>query len=150
TLEPMRTLPQDTTMKTALPIGSAETSRRGFLATTAGATVAAAALARASAFQPQPTGGNDQPVPKAQKRAALKEGDTIRMAVIGMGGPGMCAMGTGHIDAFTKLNKQGRENVQIVALCDLNKFNLENGRDVCASNQAQTPDLYSEYKKVLA
>lgn len=130
---------------------SIETSRRRFLASTAGATIAAAALGRASAVQPQPAAGkSDQPVPKAEKRVPLKEGDTIRMAVIGMGGPGMCAMGPGHIDAFTKLNKNGKENVQIVALCDLNKFNLENGRDVCAVNQTQTPDLYADYKKVLA
>src|SRR5438105_4338766 len=101
-----------------------ETSRRRFLAATAGVTAAAAALGRASASQPQlGSAGGDQPVPKAEKRVPLKEGDTIRMAVIGMGGPGMCAMGPGHIDAFTKLNKDGRENVQIVALCDINKFN---------------------------
>jgi predicted dehydrogenase len=139
---------------TTQPHQSPDPSRRQFLAA-AGATVAAAAFAELAGCESGHGalgGGLAQgPVPQAQKRVPLKEGDTVRMAVIGMGGPGMCAMGPGHIDAFTRLNSHGKENVQIVALCDVNKFNLEHGRDRCmGGGQAQTPDLYSDYKKVLA
>lgn len=108
-------------------------SRRRFLATTAGAaTVAAfaAGVGRASA-RPEST-----PAPKAKGRVPLKDGDPIRVGVIGIGGsPGACAMGMGHCNALVNINKHGREKVQVVAVCDLNKHYLEQGKANIEKNQ---------------
>jgi predicted dehydrogenase len=118
-------------------------SRRQFLGTTA-AGFAAAGLASAAgrtvfAYAPQPAA-------KAKPRIPLKDGETIRMGIIGTGG-----MGTGHCDAFSKLAKQGREKVQIVAICDVNDLHAANAKQVIEKNQGADVkiDVYRDHKKVL-
>ena len=91
-------------------------TRRSFLAKTA--AVGAAGLFAASASAK--TGTANRPIPKAAARAPLGQGQTIRMAVIGTGG-----MGTGHTHAIMQLAAKGEENVQIVALCDVNRYKLD-------------------------
>lgn len=109
---------------TGVVVGGA--SRRRFLAAAAG-TAAGAALAGAAAKASAAPAVRAQPgkIPKAKARTALKDGDTIRIGIIGVGGPGQGSMGTGHAQAFTTLAKKGLENCKIVAVCDVNQFNLE-------------------------
>lgn len=95
---------------------SSPASRRDFLTATAAlAGVAlAAGKAKAISFQPAGTPG------KAAARTVLKEGETIRIGVIGPGG-----MGSGHCAAFAGLNKHRNANVQVVALADPWPRNLD-------------------------
>jgi predicted dehydrogenase len=126
-------------------------SRRRFLATTAG-TAAVAALAagvgRASARPEVPAG----PAPKAKGRVAVKDGDPIRVGVIGIGGtPGACAMGLGHCLSLVDIAKNGRENVQVVAVCDLNNKYLEQGKSKIEGKQAGIKvDTYRKSADLLA
>lgn len=128
-------------------------TRRDFLATMGGAAALAAVgltATGAKAAQPigAPAGGQ---IPKSAKRAELKDGETIKIGVVGMGGPGMCAMGTGHCDAFTSLAKSGKSNSRIAALCDVNSLNMENAKErIARGGQAETPELYSDYRKMFA
>src|ERR1044071_6129628 len=91
-------------------------SRRRFLQTAAGATAAtmlAAGMAKAATRRPVGEPKDEKPVPQAAGRVPLKEGDTIKVGVIGVGGnPGACAMGKGHCNALVSLNNKKRENVQ--------------------------------------
>ncbi|MEO8451579.1 MAG: twin-arginine translocation signal domain-containing protein, partial [Gemmatimonadota bacterium] len=61
-----------------------------------------------------------RPVRVARPPEPIAPDDPVRIGVIGTGG-----MGTGHVDAFLGLAKQGKTNVQIVALADVCKPRLE-------------------------
>lgn len=129
-------------------------SRRQFLQTAAGAaaiTALGAGLAapRASAgVVPQNTG----PAPKAKPGVRPKDGETIRVGVIGIGGePGACAMGLGHCSALANIAKSGKENVQVVAICDLNAKYLEQGKKKLADWQPNVKvDTYRKSAELLA
>lgn len=119
-------------------------SRRQFLGTTAAAGLVAAVGSGAGgrtvfAHAPQPVG-------KHKPRVKLGENDVIKMAVIGTGG-----MGTGHCDAIAKLAKDGREKVQIVALCDVNDLHVANAKRVVENHQGTEIkiDIYRDYTKIL-
>lgn len=130
----------------------ASASRRDFMAVAASALAAASIAGTASAgggktvrYQPAGT------VPKSKARAALKDGETIKIGLIGMGGPGQGCMGLGHAQAFTTLAKQGKENCRIAAICDVNKFNMEwVQRKLPEWGNADTVATYSDYRKLLA
>ena len=131
-------------------------SRRRFLATTAGAAAAAAvagsvgkAMARPAPF---PAPRDEEPVGKAKPRIAVKDGEIIRVGVIGIGGnPGACAMGMGHCESLVNLNKKGREKVQVVAICDLNKHYLEDGKSKIEQAQPGVKvDTYTKSAELLA
>lgn len=121
-------------------------TRRRFLGTTAAAGLVAAVGSRASAAGTKVFSYVPQPAGKAKPRIPVKEGETVRMAIIGTGG-----MGTGHCDAFSRLAKAGREKVQIVALCDVNDLHVANAKGVIEKNQGTDIkiDTYRDYKKVL-
>lgn len=90
-------------------------SRRDFLAWTAGAAGAATVLSHvASASTPA------FEVLPLRNPAPPKEGEIVRMAVIGVGG-----MGTGHCAAFSNLNKNRGAKVNIVAIADPWPRNLD-------------------------
>ena len=131
-------------------------SRRSFLATTAGAAAAAAlasSVGRAMAKPAPIARWDDQPVGKAKGRVALKDGEPIRVGVIGIGGePGACAMGLGHCESLTKnIAAKGRENVQVVAVCDLNKHYVEQGKSKLAKWQPGVKvDGYAKSAELLA
>ncbi len=131
-------------------------SRRQFLATTAGAAAAAAlasSVGRAMAKPAPIARWDDQPVGKAKGRVALKDGEAIRVGVIGIGGePGACAMGLGHCESLTKnIAAKGRENVQVVAVCDLNKHYVEQGKSKLAKWQPGVKvDGYAKSAELLA
>lgn len=140
-------------------------SRRRFLAATsrvaAGVGGAAALLALGASagramgrpvYGPAARMDERQPAPKAMKRPELKEGETIRVGVIGIGGnPGACAMGLGHCNALADISKKGREKVQVVALCDLNSRYLERGKsDMEKAQPGVKVDTYRRSAELLA
>ena len=84
-----------------------DTSRRDFLSTVAGA----GAL---SAFPLEEILADPRPVPRALPGPKLRPDEEIRIGIIGTGG-----MGTGHIESFVNMNREGRCSVQVVALADV-------------------------------
>jgi len=131
-----------------------DSSRRQFLGVAAGAVAAAALPARAGAAPPEwyrsslEPGG---PSPRAAARVALKEGETIRVGVIGLSGPGMGGMGVGHCQAFTSLARQGKEDCVIAAICDVNQTNIESALLKLEAAEAKVkPDVFTDYRKLLA
>jgi predicted dehydrogenase len=116
--------------------------RRSFLATTAilaGAGAVLAASGSASARQPEPQA-------KAKARTPLKDGETIRMAVIGTGG-----MGTGHCAAFANLNNKRNANVQVVAIADPWPRNLDNAYKKLTEEWQKGVEVkkYADYTEML-
>lgn len=114
-------------------------TRRAFLAKTAALGTAALLTPHASARQQR------RVIPEAQPRVPLNEGETIRMAVIGVGG-----MGSGHASAIMRLAERGEANVHIVALCDVNDLRLQSNKAACENKQGITVDTYRDYHDVLA
>ncbi len=134
-------------------------SRRRFLATTtkvaagAAAVMALGASAGRAMARPVPaTPKDEQPIGKAKARPALKEGDVLRIGVIGVGGePGACAMGLGHCMSLVDIAKKNREKVQVVAICDLNNKYLEQGKSKIERAQAGVKvDTYRKSAELLA
>jgi predicted dehydrogenase len=124
--------------------GLPDASRRQFLAA-AGAAVAAAALSDLSGCATSHAGSAMAgDIPKAERRVELKKDGTIRMGVIGCGG-----MGTGHCEAFTSLAKQGKDNVEIVALSDICDSHLERAYQKVMQAQGSQVDRYRDYHKLL-
>lgn len=132
-------------------IDAAEQTRRGFLATAAAATGAAAVLGpRFASAAPFVAPRGIDPVPPGPDEA-------IRMGVIGTGG-----MGTGHCEAFVSFghpskDKEGnvtappRENVQVVALADVCDPRLMAAKAKCEKGQeGMTVDTFRNYKELLA
>jgi predicted dehydrogenase len=133
-----------------------DTSRRGFLAAAAAAAGGAAAAGTAAGLFAAPAwakGGvgaplirTDEPIVKAAPRVPLKEGDPIRMAVIGTGG-----MGTGHVEGFIRLSKARGANVQVVAVADCNDLHAAGAQKRAEKGQPGVKvEAYRDYKKLLA
>lgn len=128
---------------------STSASRRDFLAAAAAIAGAGVIAANASA-KPLRQEAKD-PAPKAKPRAELKEGETIKVGVIGLGGPNGCAMGLGHCLALISLAKKSKANVQVAAVCDLNQIHLEHGRSEIEKEQPGVKvATYTKYKELLA
>jgi predicted dehydrogenase len=121
--------------------GGYQPTRREFL-------TAAAVLAGAGAVvSARPVmAGSRFPDVKAKERVTLKDGDTIRMGVIGTGG-----MGTGHVSAFIKIHNTQREKVHVVALADVNDLHVERAKAICEKEQPDVKvETYRDYRKLLA
>lgn len=114
-------------------------SRRDFL-------IKAGLLAGAAAMLPSMS-VNAAPAPgkRGKKINPPKAGETIRIGVIGTGG-----MGTGHCNAIPSLVKQGLENAEIVAVCDVCDIHSNRAADQVQSIQGTRPDVYRNYKELLA
>lgn len=117
-------------------------SRREFLAWTAGAAGAASVIGHAA-------GGVALPRFEVMPGRAVKppkEGETVRMAVIGTGG-----MGTGHCAAFANLNKSRNANVQIVALADPWPRNLDRAHKRLTEEWQKGVEItkYADHKELL-
>jgi len=115
-------------------------SRREFLG-------AAAAVAGAGALFSGRTSlaGSQAPIRKARPRVPVRDGEPLRIGVIGPGG-----MGTGHVDRISKLAQEGRENVQIVALCDVCAPRFEGAQKLLKERQGAEVDTYGEHEDLLA
>jgi predicted dehydrogenase len=118
-------------------------SRRSFLgqaAVLAGATsLIGAAAGKASARVAFAEPG------KAAERTPLKDGETIRIGVIGPGG-----MGTGHIHSFCDFAAKKQENIEIVALADVCDSRFEDGKKRCEETFKNKVDTYRDYRQLLA
>ncbi len=72
--------------------------------------------------------------------------EVLRIGIIGTGG-----MGTGHLNSFLALNRNGREKVQVVALADVCKPRLENALRIATEGQeGVVVASYSDYHDLLA
>ncbi len=120
-----------------------EQSRRSFLGQ-AVAVAGVAAIAGSAAASNR--AGKPAFVAERSKKKAVRlaPGETIRMAVIGTGG-----MGTGHCQSTMAMAKRGEENVQIVALADVNQVRMADAHRRCESEQGITVDQYTDYRKLL-
>jgi predicted dehydrogenase len=104
---------------------SRSSSRRDFLSSAA-ALAGAAALPAACAHNDK---DDRRPVPKRSDPAPLAQGDTLKIAVIGCGGMGAGSDGilddkrqiAGHLATFCGFKAGGKENVEVVAVCDVNR-----------------------------
>jgi predicted dehydrogenase len=139
----------DSDAGTDLPTGGAAT-RREFIARSAAAAAAAAglsALGAGDAF----AAVDDAPLPIALRRAPLRDSDPVRIGVIGTGG-----MGTEHCRAFLRLVRDGRTDVQIVALADVCTPRLaKTWAEVQAANvdggsSSEAVQGYTDYRQLLA
>ncbi|MGQ0627358.1 MAG: Gfo/Idh/MocA family protein [Phycisphaerales bacterium] len=123
-------------------------SRRQFLTAT-GATIALGAVGAAAAAGSRPAQNSaqvkDEALPKAAPRTPLKEGDPIRMAVIGTGG-----MGTGHCSAFASIGKKDG-GVQLVAVADPWKQNLNNAHKKLTTDWQKDVECtaYADHRELL-
>jgi len=122
-------------------------TRREFLAQTALAASAVAVLGSAAKARASTI---EQPLVKSGKRTPLKQGETIRIGVVGLGGPGGCAMGLVHCLHFAGFNAKGTANVEVVAVSDVNQLFLDNGKQEIEKRQARSVDTYTDYKQLLA
>jgi len=84
-------------------------------------------------------------MPKCAPRTPVNAGQAIKMAVIGTGG-----MGTNHCSSFIALHKAGKEQLEIVALADVNQRNLAKAKGVCETGQGNTVETFTDYRKLLA
>ena len=100
-------------------------SRRHFLAGSAavagGGLVSSCSSTESAAAIPIPT--------EFRPRVQVADGEPIRMAVLGTGG-----MGRGHVGSIIGLAEQGREDVQVAAVCDVCQTHLD------AAHKAATTD----------
>jgi len=127
-----------------------DVSRRGFLlssAAAAGIAGVAGMLASAPAAKAVDAKPYTGPLKASRQRLKLADGEPIRIGVIGTGG-----MGTGHCEAFCSLAKQGKENVQIVALADVCKPRLEHAARKCREHQPSidVQTYYGDHAPLLA
>jgi len=125
-------------------IKNSAASRREFLAA-AGAGLAMSAIT--GSVQARGLRGAQEPAAKAAPRTPLKDGETIKMAVIGTGG-----MGTGHCGAFANLNKNRAGNVQVVAVADPWPRNLNNAQNKLMKEWQPGVEVkaYADHRELLA
>lgn len=116
-----------------------DTSRRDFLSFVA----ASGAL---SAFPLEEVLADPRPAPRAAPGALLHADDPVRIGIIGTGG-----MGTGHLEAFVNMNKEGRAHVTVVALADVCQPRLAVAKQKAEGVQgAGSVGTYTSYKELLA
>jgi len=119
-------------------------SRRRFIAAGAAVTAGAALIGATSADQPVASPPKT-PAPQGRAAKTPKEGEAIRLGVIGTGG-----MGTGHCQAILSLVGQGKEKVDIVALSDVCQPRLDAAKAICEAGQGgRTVEVYRDYTKLL-
>ena len=120
-------------------------SRRDFLQKAAAAAAGASVLsiARTNELIAEALG---RPVPVAPASAPIGPDDPVRIGVIGTGG-----MGTGHVDAFLGLAKQGKTNVQVAALADVCQARLEVAKKKVeeAQGAGTVETFYADYPGLL-
>jgi len=103
------------------------------------------ALAAAGALPRTVFSYQSQPVAKAKPRLPLGADETMKMAIVGTGG-----MGTGHCESFATLAKNGKEKMQIVAICDVNDLHAAHAKEVIEKIQTGVNvEVYKDYKKLL-
>lgn len=93
--------------------------RREFLRRTAG-FAAASGLLPLSTTNALIARRRQEAIPRAPRGPTPGADEPVRIGIIGSGG-----MGTGHVDAFLAMGKDGRANVQVAAVADVCRPRLE-------------------------
>jgi predicted dehydrogenase len=125
-------------------------SRRDFLkaaALVAGAGLTATALSGCASGSPGALAGSDSVTPRPLGAAPKppRDGETIRLAVLGVGG-----MGRGHCSAFARFAKDGDADLEIVAVCDVNDLHAAAAvKTIVEGGQATPPRAYRDYRELL-
>ena len=114
------------------------TTRREFLRGAAAIAAGAAALSGAACA----SGGS---LPTARPRSPLRDGEPVRIGVIGTGG-----MGTEHCRAFMRLVEAGKTDVRIVGLADVCQPRLEEARKAVEEGQKGSVATFTSYTDLLA
>ncbi len=71
--------------------------------------------------------------------------ETLRLAVLGTGG-----MGRGHCQAIATFANRGEQDVEIVAVCDVNDLHAAAAvNTIREAGQQSTPETYRDYREVL-
>jgi predicted dehydrogenase len=110
-------------------------SRRDFLKDTTVLTaslLATQALARGQQAAPPPAAApppQEKPPPPAPPP---RPEPLVKIGVIGIGG-----MGRGHCESIVGLHKEGKENVKIVAVCDVYKMRVESTVEFLSKEQGE-------------
>jgi len=118
-------------------------SRRSFLAQTAG-LAGVAGVAMLGGCQTTSAYTSLVPTVKASKVKPPKEGESIRMAIIGTGG-----MGGGHLHSIISLAEQGKTDTKIVALSDVCDSKLKGAQKAAQDRQGIEVDTYRDYRELL-
>ncbi len=148
---------------------SAESTRRDFLKVTTGVIGAAALastvsgcaggakgeakaspalIARVDASQ-ESVGTGDLPNPLPPPPAA--DAKVLKIGVIGLGADGACAMGLNHARSFVGFNTEGKEKVQVVAICDLCTIHLDAAKkDLMERQPGVEIATYTKHEELLA
>ncbi|MBI5362976.1 MAG: Gfo/Idh/MocA family oxidoreductase [Planctomycetes bacterium] len=87
---------------------------------------------------------------RTRVRKPPKDGEPIKMGVIGIGAPSTPAMGFGHCQRICQLAKDGHEKVEIVAIADVAKPYRERGVEHCSKEQGIAVTGYHDYRELLA
>ncbi len=119
-------------------------SRRDFLLQSAAIAAGTSALLGGA---PDPLGA-EAPGPEVSpgiEPVVPAPDEPIKMAIIGTGG-----MGSGHLEAFLKFKKDGKENLEIVGLCDVCQPRLEKAKKMCDDSQGGSVATYTNSKELLA
>jgi predicted dehydrogenase len=123
-------------------------SRRRFLRDTTALTaslLAAPALLKAQQAAPQGQPADAQAAPPPPPRPE----PLVKIGIIGIGG-----MGGGHLDSLLALHKQGKENVKIIAACDVFKPRMEDAVAKLTKEQGENGQPfpvkgYTDYRELL-
>ncbi len=130
------------------------TSRREFLS---GAAALAGAAAAGACASERMSAIDATPVPKGAPHVPLGADETLKVAVIGCGGMGAGSDGilgpdrkvAGHLDAFLRFRKEGREKLDVIATCDVNKKRREFTAAQAGEQQGIAVEPYADYRKLL-
>lgn len=121
-------------------------SRRDFLHTAASA-VTGAGLLSVGRTNELLARALEQPVPLAARPTPLASDEPVRIGVIGTGG-----MGTGHVESFLRLAKEGKCEAKVVALADVCQPRLEAAKKKVedAQGTGSVETFYANYPALLA
>ncbi|MHC4943580.1 MAG: Gfo/Idh/MocA family oxidoreductase [Planctomycetota bacterium] len=116
---------------------ASRSSRRDFLKTTA------ATVTGACAFMGSNARGQEEPAP-AEEKAPSGPNERVNLGLIGPGG-----MGSAHLSSFMALKEEGKENVQITAVCDVAIPRLESNMKAVRERQGGEVKGYKDYRALL-
>tara|TARA_R110000737_G_scaffold2923_8_gene9033 strand:- start:361360 stop:362706 length:1347 start_codon:yes stop_codon:yes gene_type:complete len=118
-------------------------SRRTFLTQTA-ALAGVASVGMLGGFQRKESYKPLMPSVMRSKVKPPKDGEPIRMAIIGTGG-----MGGGHLHSIIALAQAGETNTQIVAVSDVCDSKMQGAKEAAEEKQGIEVKAYGDYRELL-
>lgn len=118
-------------------------SRRAFIRKSAAIAASASAL---SALGYEDVSADSSTIPVVRGMRPPRDADPVRIAVIGTGG-----MGTEHCRAMSRIARDGRADVDVVAVCDVNTVRSNNAvAEIKKLWRTHEVKAYTDYRQVLA